>query len=897
MKQTSLDTFTHKRKAEEHNQLPFDLSSSSISKLKKRKQNENSSSSPINKKITIDLSQSKLQTDASFLQPLCYLDDSSSLFFDIYLLSLESKSSLDDINRVSIGRKTEDSGKLVLNAFFTYSSQTEECEEACLSSERNEVSGDEEIDEDDDLMNSSESDDSDDNKSQSDKESNSNQVKNKRKSSKRGKYKKGSKLTGDDAFIKKYVESDKSPFGTWLRYNKDHHTLFCIICIEAGNVVRNKWGNREKGCSILRKKSCLQHQTGKKHKQAIAIINEFKLTDCFKQPFPIEPLNKATINSSFFPPPIPYKNLFENIYWICKEELPLQTIISLNSYTKTKLQVEIPEYHLSSKSISKIILAISQVMTHDLLKEIKDSEYIGILVDESKDVSDKEILLLYIRYLDKKTFQSKEVFLNLFELEKTDASTIYSALKKYLIDQNLWNKIKFLCTDGAKVMLSDKNGVAGKFKKDIPDLSSFHCLCHQEALALKHTYQHFPEFQNFNKTLFSVISYFDNSPKKLVILQTTQNNLEYENIYKLITAKEVRWNSFFYATNRIRELYPAILETLQTISKGSFKIHEKANAEDLLNRISDFDFLFMLHWLSDFLAPICFLNKILQSSTYKLAELASDVQDSLNFLNESYINVKKVPLNDMDSFSTERTLDQVIKHHLQFKGFHLSNFLNNVKILNEKEAQFSFNDSTKNYVYQIKFTKLKAISLKFIVLEAAKFLSTELNGMIPDKGNFYKNFEIFNFVNLLKIARDKLGEYGNSEVWSLAQKYLVNKSEFLLEKDLIILEWYNMKIHLVESLTAENHLTYILTEPLFQNGYEGIMELIKIYLVLPCSNAEVERGFSAMKRIKTELRNKLGIGTMLDLMMISLNGVEAIKWDPSLSFQKWICSNNIRNLS
>ena len=43
-----------------------------------------------------------------------------------------------------------------------------------------------------------------------------------------------------------------------------------------------------------------------------------------------------------------------------------------------------------------------------------------------------------------------------------------------------------------------------------------------------------------------------------------------------------------------------------------------------------------------------------------------------------------------------------------------------------------------------------------------------------------------------------------------------------------------------------------------------------------------------MKRIKAELRNKLGIGTMLDLMIISLNEVEAIKWDSSFSFHKWI---------
>ena len=719
------------------------------------------------------------------------------------------------------------------------------------------------------------------------------------KQKKRGKYKKRNTKTGDEAFVDKYVNSEKSRFKAWLRYSTEHKSLFCVICIEAGKIVRNKWGNREKGCNILIKKSCIQHEKSKKHQQAIAAITQFKLTSFLKHKIPKE--NAIISNSDILQPPSSYKNLFENVYWVCKEELPIATITSLNSYTKSKLDVEIPEYHLSRKSISKIITAISDVITKELLKDIQNSESIGILIDESKDVSDKEILLLYIRYLCGKTFQAKEVFLNLFHLEKTDSMTIYRAVKEYLVEKNLFNKVKFLCTDGAKAMSSNKNGVAGKFKEDIPGLLSFHCLCHQEALALKHTYKEFSELQNFNKSIFNVISYFDNSPKKIVILQNSQAELEFEGIYKLIRAKEVRWSSFFYDTSRIRELYPAILESLMTISKGSFKIQEKSIAEDIYENIADFNFVFMVHWLSDFLAPICSLNKILQSSTYKLADLNSHVQGALKFLNESYISVERSSLNQGQRFETNINLDQIIKHHLNFKGFHLSNFLDRVKILSDKEAHFTYNDSKENRIYKIKFQKLKAISLKFLVLQAAKFMSTELQGMIPGDGNFYKNFEIFNFVNLLKLHEDEINEYGNNEVWCLAEKYLSGRNEFILEKEFIVIEWYNMKIHILEILrgieSEGNLLSLILQEPLFQNGYEAIIELIKIYSILPCSNSEVERGFSTMKRIKTELRNKLGIGTIMELMMVSLNGVESSKWDSSVSYNRWICLNNIRNLN
>jgi len=41
----------------------------------------------------------------------------------------------------------------------------------------------------------------------------------------------------------------------------------------------------------------------------------------------------------------------------------------------------------------------------------------------------------------------------------------------------------------------------------------------------------------------------------------------------------------------------------------------------------------------------------------------------------------------------------------------------------------------------------------------------------------------------------------------------------------------------------------------FSSGYENIIQLIEIYAALACSNAEVERGFSTMNRIKTDIRN------------------------------------------
>jgi len=60
------------------------------------------------------------------------------------------------------------------------------------------------------------------------------------------------------------------------------------------------------------------------------------------------------------------------------------------------------------------------------------------------------------------------------------------------------------------------------------------------------------------------------------------------------------------------------------------------------------------------------------------------------------------------------------------------------------------------------------------------------------------------------------------------------------------------------------------------------------FTVLPISNAEVERGFSSMYRIKTYSRNRLLTGILENLMMISLNGDDLPQWDPTESINSWV---------
>jgi len=207
------------------------------------------------------------------------------------------------------------------------------------------------------------------------------------------------------------------------------------------------------------------------------------------------------------------------------------------------------------------------------------------------------------------------------------------------------------------------------------------------------------------------------------------------------------------------------------------------------------------------------------------------------------------------------------------------------------------------------YTKLSAIELKFLVKGAATFLKEELKGLIPGEKNFFKNFQIFNFETFPSKPKKELYDYGNKEIEKLSQHYLQNDDEYCLDKEIIIFQWKKLKIKLVDEsnktpqenlhLKEKKFLHYILSNPYFQVGFNGILQIIEIYSVLPCSNAQVERGFSAMNRIKTKIRNKLLPETLNELMILDLNGVNSSEWALKRIpewFSYWEKNFNPRNL-
>ena len=65
------------------------------------------------------------------------------------------------------------------------------------------------------------------------------------------------------------------------------------------------------------------------------------------------------------------------------------------------------------------------------------------------------------------------------------------------------------------------------------------------------------------------------------------------------------------------------------------------------------------------------------------------------------------------------------------------------------------------------------------------------------------------------------------------------------------------------------------------------LKLASIALVLPISTAKCERSFSAMKQVKTELRNRIVTKTLDHLLRISISGPDLKDFDFDTAVDEW----------
>ena len=197
-------------------------------------------------------------------------------------------------------------------------------------------------------------------------------------------------------------------------------------------------------------------------------------------------------------------------YWLAKENVATRKFRSL---TNLLCQTRCPHVdkrncgenvnYMSDQAAEEFQEARAKVITNEIEKEIQQSRFLSVLVDESTDISVTQKLVVYVRFVTQDFLQN---------LSDGKAATILDTLKAVLTEKRLphhvLSKVFGLGSDGAAVMTGVKGGVSGLMKKENPMIVNVHCLAHRLALCTSQAATDIPALKGYQQIITDIYHTF-----------------------------------------------------------------------------------------------------------------------------------------------------------------------------------------------------------------------------------------------------------------------------------------------------------------------------------------------------------------------------------------------------
>ncbi|XP_049343478.1 uncharacterized protein LOC125807782 [Solanum verrucosum] len=421
-----------------------------------------------------------------------------------------------------------------------------------------------------------------------------------------------------------------------------------------------------------------------------------------------------------------------------------------------------------------IVEACAKETTKAIIEDL-DGDYFGILVDESKDVSHKEQMALILRYVNKSGMVI-ERFLGIVHVNDTSSQSLKKAIYSLLLDHSLCtSKIRDQGYDGASNMQGEINGLKSLILQDTSSAYSIHCFAHQLQLAL-------------------VEIHFDNIKK---ISWKSCLNLE-----KFIQGKDMKRDCPYHL--------------------------DRFAAKNLLSKIHEFEFVFMLHLMFKVLLLTNELNKVLQKKD-------QDIINAMGLLDLSKKRLQMMREDEWDSMMDEVSL---------FCGKHgISIPKMNEDYSNGKSKRKRSNISYLHHFrvevfYAVIDLALQELNNRFDVVTSDLLLGMASLSPVDSFANFHKD-------RIIKLAEYYPSEFGDKELREL---------NFQLDDFIVYAQKCDRKFL---NLKGIKDLAKVMIETKLDQTWSLVYLLVKLTLIIPVATASVERTFSSMKYIKNDLRNRM----------------------------------------
>ena len=465
----------------------------------------------------------------------------------------------------------------------------------------------------------------------------------------------------------------------------------------------------------------------------------------------------------------------------------------------------------TSKTIQNELLNVMSDVIHDEIKqEIKNSDFLSVISDDTTDIGNFSQNVVVFRYLIKG--KVVERFWNFSALSETNADSISDRIINCLQDvlPNEEDKIKLVgqCYDGANVMSGKKRSAHTIIKENYPNAHYIHCYAHQLNLILQQACsKRIPEMGIFFSNLSAFSAFFSVSPKRTEYLDRVVAR-------RLPRGSQTRWNfsqRVVHTVKSHREDLIKCFEDIQSTWTGSSTTRSEACG--------------LLRWLHDldFMIYLSFLNNVLFHSEILYNSLQSVSADAL------YVN------NVIDKFVSA----------IEKERSHIPALIENT------QRDYPDLDSRRGPA-QSAYTRILYEVCDVIINQCRdrfKYSGHLVAASLLDSGKF----EIY----ALQFPKDKVTE---------TCTYYPFLDQVKLESELRVL--FNREDF--HKCSGALSLLDFMVEGNLTNLFSEITKLISVIVTLPMTSSEGERCFSTLKRIKSFLRNTMSGDRLNALAMLSM---------------------------
>ncbi|KAL6526048.1 hypothetical protein OROHE_015572 [Orobanche hederae] len=431
-------------------------------------------------------------------------------------------------------------------------------------------------------------------------------------------------------------------------------------------------------------------------------------------------------------------------------------------------------------------------------------QFFALLIDGARDSSVKEQMAVILRYVNNKG-EVLERFLGVVHVKDTTSLSLKRAIDNFFGDQKLsMSQIRGQGYDGASNMRGELNGL--------------------KALILK-----------------------ENSSARMDELRETQHKNIVERLGKGGTCTgrgknqetsvarpgATRWGSHYKTILRLLAMWSSVIEVLHNIYEDGHDSKSKGIVVGLIDKMKTYEFVFIAHLMKLVLGLTNSLSQFLQQKDQNIVNATSLVVTTKRQLQDLRDNGWDDLLQDVNSFCSEN-------------GISIPNMEDNVPGRLRRKHTF--------------FHHLRVE----IFCQVVDCISQEMENRFTET-----NTELLMCIACLD-PKDSFSNFSHSMLLRLAELY---PQDFSLDDQMELKEQLKMWISEMKGNARFSKLENIrelatnMVEVGFHTTFHLVYLLIKLALTLPVATASVERAFSAMNIVKTDLRNKMGGDFLTDCLV------------------------------